>query len=332
VPRRACDRRALLLLLAGAAAWPSSSRAQARARRKRIGVLMRLTPDDTEGEARLAAFHQGLQEVGLNVGRNVEVDYRWGPGDAELRRHAAELVALKPDVLMAAASSPLAALQAATRTIPIVFAQVTDPVGGGHVASLARPGGNTTGFSLFEYGVSGKWLELIRELAPGVKRVLVLRDPALTASIAQLGALQSAAPALGLEVAPAGRLEPDAIERDVDALARNGHGGLVVTVGAAASQMRELIIALAVRHRLPAIYPFRYYAAAGGLISYGPDTLDQFRRAAGYVERILKGESPAALPVQAPTRYELVLNLRTARAMGIDMPAMLLARADEVIE
>ena len=325
-------RREFIAALSGAAAFPLAARAQTSERRRRIGVLMNLAAGDAEGQARLAAFQQGLQENGLSVGRNVHIDYRWTTGDADRRKAAAELVALSPDVLLAGASSVLSALQQATQDIPIVFCQVTDPVGAGHVASLARPGGNTTGFSQAEYSVSGKWLELLKEVAPGIKRALVLRDPGLAAGIGQFSALQSAAPAFSLELTPAGVRSAGEIERAVASFVRQDNGSVIVTAGALATLSRSSIISLATRHRLPSVYPFRYFVVDGGLMSYGPDTLDQFRRAAGYVDRILKGEKPADLPVQAPTKYELVINLKTARAIGVIIPPTLLGRADEVIE
>jgi putative ABC transport system substrate-binding protein len=282
----------------------------------------------------MAAFLQGLVQLGWIDGRNVRIDIRWATTNADdLRRHAAELAALAPDVLVAASgTSTVAPLLQATRTIPIVFVVVVDPVGAGFVASLARPGGNATGFTTFEYGLSGKWLELLKQIAPGITRAAVLRDPAIASGIGQFAAVQAMAPSLGVELSPVDARDAPEIERAVTAFARSGNGGLVVTPSPVASRHRDLIITLAARYRLPAVYAWRYYVTDGGLISYGSDSIDQFRRAAGYVDRILKGEKPADLPVQAPTKYELVINLKTAKALGLDVPPTLLARADEVIE
>jgi len=299
---------------------------------RRIGVLMNLASDDAEGQARLAAFHQGLQQLGWTVGRNVQIDYRWSAGNADyIRKFAAELVALAPDVIVSTGSPSVAVLQQATRSVPIVFTAVVDPVGGGLVASLARPGGNATGFMLFEYSTSGKWLELLKEIAPRVMRAAVIRDPTLTAAVAQFAAIQGAAGSLGVELSPIDMRDAGEIERAVTAFSRVSNGGLIVTASGSSAR-RSLIITLAARHKLPAVYAFRYFATSGGLISYGPDIIDPFRRAAGYVDRILKGEKPADLPVQTPTKYELVINLKTAKALGLEVPATLLARADEVIE
>jgi putative ABC transport system substrate-binding protein len=300
---------------------------------RRIGVLMNLPSDDPEGMARLAAFLQGLQELGWIVGRNVRIDYRWGTGDADRTRgYAAELVALEPDVILSSGTPSIGALQQATRTVPIVFAQVPDPVGAGFIETLARPGGNITGFGAFEYGTSGKWLELLKELAPHVTRAVVLRDPALGLGTGQLAAIQAVAPPLGVELTPIGVRDAAEIERGITAFARSPNGGMIVTASTPALIHRELITKLAARHRLPAVYSFRYFVTVGGLISYGLDSVDPFRRAASYVDRILKGEKPGDLPVQAPTRYELVINLKTAKALGLTVPDSLLARADEVIE
>jgi len=275
---------------------------------------------------------QGLQQLDWSVGSNLRIDYRWGAGDAErFRRYAAELVALAPDVILASGAT-VTALQQVTRTIPIVFAQVTDPVGLGVVESLARPGSNATGFTPSEFGISAKWLELLKEVAPGVTRAAVLRDPIVTAGPAQLAAIQGVAPSFGVELKPVDIRDRSAIERALASFARSPNGGLIVTVTPAAAVHRHLIITLAARHRLPAVYGYRYFVMDGGLISYGPDTIDQYRQAAGYVDRILKGEKPADLPVQAPTKYELVINLKTAKALGLEVPPTLLARADEVIE
>jgi putative tryptophan/tyrosine transport system substrate-binding protein len=327
-------RREFITLLGGAAAaWPLAARAQQRERMRRIGVLMNLAADDAQSMARIAAFLQGLQQLGWTDGRNVVIDYRWGAGDHErIRKSAQELVALAPDVILAAGAITVVPLQQVSRTVPIVFGNVTDPVGAGIVANLARPGGNTTGFINFEYGLSAKWLELLKQIAPGTTRAAVLRDPTLIASMSQFAAIQSVAPALGVELIPIDTRNAGDIERSVATFAREPSSGLVVVTGTSAIMHRELIISLAARHRMPAIYPFRYYATAGGLISYGPDIVDHYRRAAGYVDRILKGEKPADLPVQQPTKYELVINLKTAKALGLEVPPMLLARADEVIE
>jgi putative tryptophan/tyrosine transport system substrate-binding protein len=327
-------RREFITLLGGAAAaWPLAVRAQQAQKMRRIGVLMNTAADDPEGKARNAAFERGLQELGWTDGRNVRIDYRWGAGDADrIRRYAAELVSLSPDVILTVGSATAGPLLEATRTVSIVFVQAPDPVGAGLVASLARPGGNATGFTLFEYGISGKWLELLKEIAPGVTRVAVLRDPAIAAGTGQLGAIQSAAPSFGVELSPLGVRDPGEIERAITTFARSSNGGLIVTVSTLAGVHRDLIVTLAARYKLPAVYYARYIVAGGGLISYGPDFVDQHRRAAGYVDRILKGEKPANLPVQTPTKYELAINLKTARALGLDVPPTLLARADEVIE
>jgi putative tryptophan/tyrosine transport system substrate-binding protein len=293
---------------------------------------MNITADDAVSQGRLTAFVQSLQELGWTVGRNLQIDYRWGAGNVELyRTFAAELVALTPDILVTAGAPAVEALQRATRTVPIVFTYVGDPVGGGLVASLARPGGNTTGFTFSEYGVSGKWLELLKEIAPRVMRTAVLRDP-VAVGIGQFAAIQAVAPSLQVELSPIDVRDAGEIERAVTAFAHRPNGALIVTSSASAAIHRELIIALARRHQLPAVYPVRYYITNGGLISYGPDPIDQYRLAAGYVDRILKGEKPSDLPVQEPTKFELVLNLRTAKALGLDVPDTLLARADEVIE
>jgi putative ABC transport system substrate-binding protein len=329
-------RRKFISALGGVAvAWPFAARAQQADRMRRIGVLDSRAADDPEGRARLAVFLQGLQELGWTDGRNVRIDYRWGAAaDADrYRTYAEELVALAPDVILASASKSLAALQQATRTVPIVFVLVADPVGAGYVASLARPGGNTTGFTLFEYSLSGKWLELFKEIAPNLTRIAILRDPAIAAGIGQFAVIQAMAPpSLGVELSPIDVRDVGEIERDVAAFARESNGGLIVTASAGAATHSELIIMLAARHRLPAVYPFGYFVTSGGLISYGPDLNDQYRRAAGYIDRILKGEKAANLPVQAPTKYELAINLKTAKALGITVPGTLLARADAVIE
>ena len=326
-------RRREFIILGGAAAWPLAARSQQPERMRRVGVLIPFAADDPEAMARIAAFLQGLQELGWTVGRNVRLDYRWTAGDAERnRRYAAELVALAPDVILANGASTVGPLQQATRTVPIVFVSVVDPVGGGLVDSLARPGGTTTGFSLFEYGISGKWLELLKEIAPSVTRVAIIRDPTIASGAAQLAAIQAVAPSFRVELRPVAAREVAEIERAVAAFAREPNGGLIVTIGPLQFVHRDLIIKLATRHRLPTVYPTRFFVASGGLISYGPDTADEYRRAAGYVDRLLKGEKVADLPVQEPTKYELIINLKTAKALGLDLPPTLLARADEVIE
>ena len=327
-------RREFIFTLGGAAAaWPLAARAQQREKMRRIGVLMNLASDDAEGQARLAAFLQGLQEAGWAVGRNVRIDLRWGAGDADsFRKQAAELVALAPDVVLASGIPAATPLLQATRTVPIVFVQVVDPVGAGLVASLARPGGNATGFTVFEYGMTGKWVELLKEIARGVTRVAVLRDAASTSGIGTLGAIQSVASSFGMELTPVGVSDAGEIERGVTAFAHASNSGLIVTGNTLTIVHRELIITLAARHRLPAVYNMHLFVNDGGLISYGPDSIDPFRRAASYAGRILKGDKPADLPVQAPTKYELVINLKTAKALGLEVPATLLARADEVIE
>jgi len=295
-----------------------------------------LTPfaaDDAEGQARLTAFAQALQQAGWTLGQNLRLDYRWGDGKPDtMRKHAANLVELAPDVILANSSAAVSPLLQVTRTVPIVFAAVADPVGAGYVESLAQPGGNATGFTALEYQFAGKWLELIKEIAPRVTRLAVLRDSAIAAGPGQFGVLQAFAPSLGLELRPVDLREAGEIERSINTFAQGSNGGLIVTGSPAATAHRNLIVALAARNRLPAVYYLPVFCAAGGLICYGVDFLDQFRRAAGYVDRILKGEKPADLPVQAPTKYELAINLKTAKALGLDVPPMLLARADEVIE
>jgi putative tryptophan/tyrosine transport system substrate-binding protein len=327
-------RRDFMRLLGGAATtWPLGARAQQGEPLRRIGVLMSTAADDPEGQARIAAFQQGLQQFNWTIGRNVRIDSRWPAGDSErFHSYAAELVALSPDVILATGSAAAEPLLRATRTIPVVFVVVPDPVGAGFVNSLARPGGNATGFIQFEYGISGKWLELLKQIAPGVTRAAVLRDPAISAGIGQFGAIQAVAPSLGLAVTPVNVREADEIERAVADFARLPNGGLIVTGSALAIVRRHLIIKLAAKHQLPAVYFQRTLVADGGLISYGADLLDQYRRAASYVDRILKGEKPADLPVQMPTKYELVINLKTAKALGLEIPSSVLARADEVIE
>jgi putative ABC transport system substrate-binding protein len=300
---------------------------------RRIGVLMNMAADDPTGQTRLLAFAQALAQAGWTDGRNVRIDLRWGAGDPEqIRRYAAELVALTPDVILAAGSASTGPLLQATRAIPIVFVEVADPVGAGFVETLARPGGNATGFMLYEYGIGGKRLELLKEIAPGVKRVAFLRNPTIAAGAGQFGVIQASAPSLGVEVRPINVRDAGEIERAITAFARPSNGGLIVTGTALAFAHRDLIISLANQHRLPSVYWHRRFVPSGGLVSYGPDTIDPFRRAAGYVDRILKGEKPADLPVQAPTKYELIINLKTAKALGLELPPTVLARANEVIE
>jgi putative ABC transport system substrate-binding protein len=323
----------LITLLGGAVAtWPLAAGAQQQSGSMRqVGVLMTGVESDPEQRSRLTAFLYGLHQLGWSDGRNVRIDIRWAV-DADRNRRAQELVALKPDVIVAAQSASVAALQQITHNVPIVFANVVDPIGAGFVASLARPGGNTTGFSAFEYSLSGKWLELLKEMAPST-RAAILRDPALAAGIGQFAAIQALAPpSIAVELTPINARDPAEIERGITAFARERNGGLIVTASQSALDYRNLIISLASRHFLPNVYPFRYYAANGGLASYGPDPIDPFKHASEYVDRILKGENAADLPVQAPTKYELVINLKTAKAFGLEVPPTLLARADEVIE
>ena len=327
-------RREFMALIGSAVvACPSVLRAQQAREMRRIGVLMNITADDPESQTRLAAFAQGLQSLGWIIGQNVRVDYRWGDGsDDAIGKYAAELVALAPDAILAQSTAAVAPLLRSTHTVPIVFTAVADPVGAGYVQSLARPGGNATGFTGFEYGFAGKWLELLKEIAPSVTRAAVLREAGSVTGPAQFGAIQAVAPTLGVELRPVDTRDVDEIERIVVEFARVSNGGIIVTGSPAATVHRKAIIALAARHQLPGVYYIRYFAAEGGLISYGPDFVDQFRRAASYVDRILKGEKPADLPVQAPTKYETVLNLKTAKALGLAVPTTVLSRADEVIE
>jgi len=326
-------RRDFITLLSGAAAvWPLAVRAQQPERARHLGMLTVLGPDDVEGQVRTTVFDQALQQFGWTIGRDLKIEVRQVGGDTDrMRRYAAELVALAPDVIVSIGSVAVAPLQQATRTIPIVFINVPDPVGAGFVQSMARPGGNITGFSNFEYSMSGKWAELLKQVAPNVTRALVFRDPTSAAGIGQFAAVRSVAQSLGVELTPLNVRDIDEIERNVVAFARSGNGGAIITAGGTAVH-RELIIGLAARHKLPSVYPYRYYAVDGGLITYGPNTLDPVRRAAGYVDRILKGEKPADMPVQAPTKYELIINLKTAKALGLTLPQSLLATADEVIE
>jgi putative ABC transport system substrate-binding protein len=326
-------RRGFITLLGGAAAWPVAARAQQREQTRRIGVLMGFAENDPEGQARVAALRETLRNLGWTQSRSFRIDYRWGGGDADrLRTGARELLAMTPEVIVSGGASAFSAILKMTRSIPIVFVGVTDPVGAGFVESLARPGGNATGFTQFEYGISGKWLEILKQVDPRVTRAAVIRDAEFAAGIGQLAAIQSVAPSLGVELSPVGVHDAAEVERALSAFARRSGGGLIVVSGAATARHRELIIALAARYRLPAVYPFRYYATSGGLIAYGPDTIDPYRHSAAYVDRILKGEKPADLPVQAPTKYDLVINLKTAKELGLSIPDTLLATTDEVIE
>jgi ABC-type uncharacterized transport system substrate-binding protein len=323
----------ITLISSAAAAWPLAARAQQPERMRHIGVLTNLGADDPLSATRVAAFVQRLQELGWTDGRNVRIDYRWSASDADRsRRYAAELVALAPDVILASASPAVASLKLATRVVPLVFVNVVDPVGAGFVASLARPGGNTTGFTLFEYGISGKWVEMLKQIAARTTRAAVLRDPAIASGIGQFAVIQAVAPSFGVELSPIDPRDAGEIEHGITTFARESNGGLIVTLATDTIVHRELIITLAARHRLPAIYSYRFFVSDGGLISYGPDPIDQFRRGASYVDRILKGEKPADLPVQAPTKYELAINLKTAKALNLEIPDKLLAIADEVIE
>jgi putative ABC transport system substrate-binding protein len=326
-------RREFITLLGSAAAWPVAARAQQRERMRRIGVLIPFATDDPAAHRRVLAFAQALAQSGWIDGRNILIDIRWGAGDPErIRRYAAELVALAPDVILTVTSTTTGPLLQATRSVPIVFVQVAEPVGAGFVETLARPGGNATGFMLYEYGIGGKWLELLKEIAPGVKRVAFLQNPTIAAGPGQFGAIQGAASSLGVEVRPINVRDAGEVERAITAFARPSNGGLIVAGGAPVAVPRDVIIKLAARHRLPALYSDHAFVTDGGLIAYGPDRPDQFRRAADYVDRILKGEKPADLPVQAATNYKLAINLKTAEALGLTAPPSLLARADEVIE
>jgi putative ABC transport system substrate-binding protein len=326
-------RRDFLTLLGGAAAWPLAPSAGEALRVRRIGVLTGLTADDPESQVRLAAFAQGLQQAGWTVGENLRADFRWGAGNIEImRKHAKDLIARAPEVILAHSSAAVSSLLQESRAVPVVFTLVADPVGAGYVKSLAHPGGNVTGFTNFEYSIGGKWLELLKEIAPNVKRVAVLRESFVAAGPGQFGAIQAVAQSHGVELRPIDLRDAHEIERDIMAFAKDSDGGLIVTGSPAATVYRALINALALQHRLPIVFNSRFYVNSGGLCSYGPDFVDQFRRAANYVDRILKGEQPAELPVQAPTKYELVINLKTARKMGLTIPPNVLARADDVIE
>ena len=326
-------RREFIALLGGATAWPLAARAQQPERMRRIGVLMSTGANDPEGQSRLAAFMQGLQEFNWAVGRNVEIDIRWTASNADnVRKYAAELVALASDVILVSGGSLVGPMLQQTRTVPVVFTLTPDPVGAGFVTSLARPGGNATGFTSTEYGMSAKWLELLKEIAPRVTRAAVLRDPAIAQGIGQFAVMQSAASPLGVELSPVNMQDAPEIERAITEFARSSNGGIVVPASGSALLHRDLIISLAVRHKLPAVYFLRAFVREGGLISYGADSIDPHRRAAGYVNRILKGEKPADLPVQNPTKYELAINLKSAKTLSLDIPPTLLALADEVIE
>jgi putative tryptophan/tyrosine transport system substrate-binding protein len=325
-------RKFISVLGSATVAWPFAAHAQ-QPEMRRVGMLFGIAADDPNAQAEYAAFLQGLQQLGWTEGRNVRIDRRWAGGNAAaLRKYAAEMVALAPDVILSVGSASVGPLLEATRTVPIVFVITPDPVGAGYVDSLSRPGGNVTGFMMFEYSLCGKWLELLKEIAPGVTRAAVLRDPAIAAGIGQFAVIQSVAPALGVEVNPVSVRDATEIERAVTAFAQSANGGLILTASPLSGVHRDLIITLAARFKLPVVYGERSYVAAGGLISYGSNFLDQCRRAAGYVDRILKGEKPADLPVQAPTKYELVINLKTAKALGLTFPQSILARADDVIE
>jgi putative tryptophan/tyrosine transport system substrate-binding protein len=326
-------RRDFIKVVAGSAVtWLPAARAQQPEQMRRIGVLLNLAADDPESAARITAFAQGLEKFGWTVGRNVRIDYRWAAGDTRrFQKYAEELVAFAPNILLAAATPSVQALQQATQTVPIVFVGVTDPVAAGFVNSLARPGGNITGFTPFEFGIGVKWLELLKQIARDLTRVAIIREAA-GPGVGQLAAIQAIAPSLGVEIVPIGARDPAEIERAIKTFARTSNGGVIVTSSPLTGVNRDLIIALTAQYRLPTVYPFRYQVAAGGLISYGPDLIDEYRRAAEYVDRILKGEKPGDLPVQAPTKYQLVINLKTAKAIGLTIPAALLTRADEVIE
>jgi putative ABC transport system substrate-binding protein len=326
-------RRRSFITLLGGAAWPLVAGAQQRVRVRRIGVLNQQAADDALSMVRIAAFHQALQQLGWTVGQNVQIEYRWGSGDANrYRRYAAELIELMPDVILVSGSTNVGPLLELTKTVPIVFVQVTDPVGAGIVASLARPGGNATGFTNIEYGISAKWVELLKEIAPHVTRIAVLRDATIASGIGQYAVIQSAAPSLKMEVNPIGLRDAGEIERGITSFSRAANSGLIVVSNARALFHRNLIVALAARHRLPTVYSGRPYVDGGGLISYGIDGIDPYRQAAGYIDRILKGEKPADLPVQAPTKFQTVLNMKTAKSLGLQVPDIVLLRADEVIE
>jgi ABC-type uncharacterized transport system substrate-binding protein len=326
-------RREVITLIGASAMWPLAARARQGERMRRIGALLARAEGDPDSSVRVAAFEQGLQQLGWTIDDNLRIDYRWATSDVERSRYAAELISLNPDVLFASSGAVVGALQQATRTVPIVFVTVIDPVGGGWVASLARPGGNATGFAAHDFSLSGKWLELLKEVAPRVTRVAVIRDPSVPAGSGGFAAIQTVAPSLGVELTPIGVHDANEIEQEITDFARFPNGGLIVVgPGSSVTLHRDLIIRLAAQHRLPAVYGSPVYIARGGLIAYAADPVDQFRRAAGYIDRILKGEKPADLPVQAPTKYQLIINLKTAKALGLDLPPSVVARADEVIE
>jgi len=326
-------RREFITLIGGVTAWPIFARAQQTDRVRRIGVLMNFAENDPAAQARLTVFLQALQQLGWTNGRSVRIDIRWSAGDPERnRRYAAELVALTPDAILASTTVSVAALLQATRAVPIVFVQVADPVGAGFIASLAKPGGNATGFTIYEYGMGAKWLEMLKEIAPRVTRAAIIRDSASVAEIAMFGAIQSVAPSLGMQLSPISLGNASEIEGGISTFAHEPNRGLIVVGSGAAFVHREQIIALAARYQLPAVYPDRGFITSGGLISYGPDRVDSYRRAAGYVNRILNGEKPADLPAQTPTKYEMVINLKTAKALGLSVPPGMQQRADEVIE
>jgi putative tryptophan/tyrosine transport system substrate-binding protein len=326
-------KRRDFITLAGGAAWPLAARAQQTERVRRVGALMHLEANDREGQDRLSAFRQGLRQLGWIDGRNMQIDTRWGANDADRRRYATELVARSPDVILASTTLAMVALQQTTNSVPIVFTNVTDPVAAGFVGSMAKPGGNVTGFTTFEFTTSAKWLELLREVAPQVTRAIVVRDPTIASAVSQFAVIQSAAAHIpGFEVSPVSARDSAEIERAVTSFLRLPNGGLIVTASAFGLAQRDMLVSIAMRHRLPAVYPFDYFVSGGGLLSYGPDSVNQYRQAATYVDRILKGESPSNLPVQAPTRYRLAINLKTAEALGLSIPTDVLVRADEVIE
>ena len=326
-------RRAFITLLGGAVAWPLAARAQQGERMRRIGVLLPASADDADFQTWLGAFQQALAQSGWNIGRNVRIDTRWGGGKVDdTRKYAADLISLAPDAIVAHGASTVRPLLLATRTVPVVFPVLNDPVGAGFVDSLAHPGGNATGFMTVEYSFSGKWLELLKQIAPAVTRVAVLRDAAQGSGTTQFAVIQALAPSSGVDVVPVNLRDASEVERAMGAFAHSANGGLIIVPGGNAAVLRHLIATLAARYKLPAVYPGRIYVTSGGLISYNADYIDQYQRAAGYVDRILKGEKPADLPVQAPTKYELVINLKTAKTLGLELPPTLLARADEVIE